>query len=83
MDVIFAGGKFRAKSKFANIAKISSTRKIGVIQNLLGLHGKFWAKPGNRREGRVETSKEWGGSRRERVDPGNQLGVLYNDVALA
>ena len=32
MDIIFAGGKFRAKSKFANIAKISSTRKIGVIQ---------------------------------------------------
>ena len=31
MDIIFAGGKFRAKSKFANIAKISSTRKIGVI----------------------------------------------------
>ena len=25
-SVIFAGGKFRAKSKFANIAKISSTR---------------------------------------------------------
>ena len=34
MDIIFAGGKFRAKSKFANIAKISSTRKIGVIQYL-------------------------------------------------
>ena len=34
MDFIFAGGKFRAKSKFANIAKISSTRKIGVIQYL-------------------------------------------------
>ena len=32
MDIIFAGGKFRAKFKFANIAKISSTRKIGVIQ---------------------------------------------------
>ena len=32
MDIIFAGGKFRAKSQFANIAKISSTRKIGVIQ---------------------------------------------------
>ena len=32
VDFIFAGGKFRAKSKFANIAKISSTRKIGVIQ---------------------------------------------------
>ena len=30
-SIIFAGGKFRAKSKFANIAKISSTRKIGVI----------------------------------------------------
>ena len=28
VDVIFAGGKFRAKSKFANIAKNSSTRKI-------------------------------------------------------
>ena len=32
VDIIFAGGKFRAKSKFANIAKISSTRKICVIQ---------------------------------------------------
>ena len=32
VDIIFAGGKFRAKSKFANIAKISSMRKIGVIQ---------------------------------------------------
>ena len=32
MDIIFAGGKFRAKSNFANIAKINSTRKIGVIQ---------------------------------------------------
>ena len=32
VDIIFAGGKFRAKSKFAKIAKISSTRKIGVIQ---------------------------------------------------
>ena len=32
LDIIFAGGKFRANSKFANIAKISSTRKIGVIQ---------------------------------------------------
>ena len=32
VDIIFAGRKFRAKSKFANIAKISSTRKIGVIQ---------------------------------------------------
>ena len=32
VDFIFAGGKFRAKSKFANIANISSTRKIGVIQ---------------------------------------------------
>ena len=27
VDIIFAGVKFRAKSKFANIAKISSTRK--------------------------------------------------------
>ena len=35
VDIIFAGGKFRAKSKFANIAKISSTRKIGVIQYML------------------------------------------------
>ena len=32
VDIIFAGGKFRAKSQFADIAKISSTRKIGVIQ---------------------------------------------------
>ena len=32
VDIIFAGGKFRAKSKFAKIAKIYSTRKIGVIQ---------------------------------------------------
>ena len=32
VDIIFAGAKFRAKSKFAKIAKIDSTRKIGVIQ---------------------------------------------------
>ena len=32
VDIIFAGGKFRAKLKFAKIAKIYSTRKIGVIQ---------------------------------------------------
>ena len=32
VDIYFAGGKFRAKSKFANIANISSTRKIRVIQ---------------------------------------------------
>ena len=32
VDIIFAGGKFCAKSKFAKIAKIYSTRKIGVIQ---------------------------------------------------
>ena len=32
LDIYFAGGKFRAKSKFANIAKISCTRKIRVIQ---------------------------------------------------
>ena len=34
VDIIFAGGKFRANSKFAKIAKIAkiySTRKIGVI----------------------------------------------------
>ena len=31
VDIIFAGGKFRAKLKFAKIAKINSTRKIGVI----------------------------------------------------
>ena len=31
VDIIFAGGKFCAKSKFAKIAKIYSTRKIGVI----------------------------------------------------
>ena len=35
VDIYFAGGKFRAKSKFANIAKISSTRKIRVIQYLI------------------------------------------------
>ena len=34
VDIYFAGGKFHAKSKFANIAKISSTRKIRVIQYL-------------------------------------------------
>ena len=38
VDIIFAGGKFSAKSKFANIAKISSTRKIGVIQYILSFH---------------------------------------------
>ena len=38
VDNYFAGGKFRAKSKFANIAKISSTRKIRVIQYTLRLN---------------------------------------------
>ena len=33
-NIIFAGGTFRAKSKFANIAKISSTRKIGVMYSI-------------------------------------------------
>ena len=43
VKIIFAGGKFRAKSKFANIAKISSTRKIGVIQYLSFKNGLiFW-----------------------------------------
>ena len=37
VDIIFAGRKFRAKSKFAKIGKIYSTRKIGVIQYLDGL----------------------------------------------
>ena len=32
VDIISAGGKFRAKSKFAKIAKIYSTQNIGVIQ---------------------------------------------------
>ena len=32
VDIIFAGGKFRAKYKFANVAKIFSPRKIRVIQ---------------------------------------------------
>ena len=32
VDIYFAEGNFRAKSKFANIAKISSTRNIRVIQ---------------------------------------------------
>ena len=35
VDIIFAGGKFCATSKFAKIAKIYSTRKNGVIQLLL------------------------------------------------
>ena len=30
VDIIFAGEKFRAKSKLAKIAKIYSTREIGV-----------------------------------------------------
>ena len=34
-NIYFAGVKFRAKSKFANIAKISSTRKIRVIQYVI------------------------------------------------
>ena len=34
VDIYFAGGKFRAKSKFANIAKISSTRIIRVIKKI-------------------------------------------------
>ena len=32
MDIYFEVGIFRAKSKFANIGKLSSTRKIRVIQ---------------------------------------------------
>ena len=32
VDILFAGGKCRAKSKFTKIAKIYSARKIGVIQ---------------------------------------------------
>ena len=40
VDFIFAGGKFCAKSKFANIAKISSTRKIGVIQYTVPCHSQ-------------------------------------------
>ena len=51
VDIIFAGGKFRAKSKFANIAKISSTRKIGVIQYikmtrnpLVDVSTSFWLR---------------------------------------
>ena len=32
VDIYFAGGKFRAKFKFENIANISSTRKILVMQ---------------------------------------------------
>ena len=43
VDINFAGGKFRAKSKFANIAKISSTRKIGVIQYIV-LSNKMLSK---------------------------------------
>ena len=45
VDIISAGGKFRAKSKFANIAKISSTRKIGVIYSIYSLiqkHHSAW-----------------------------------------
>ena len=38
VDIIFAGGNFRAKSKFAKIAKINSTRKIGVIQYILQIN---------------------------------------------
>ena len=42
-DENFAGGKFRAKSKFANIAKISSTRKIGVAVHrfVLAIYARF------------------------------------------
>ncbi len=32
VDIYFAGGTFRAKSIFVNMAKVSSTRKIRVIQ---------------------------------------------------
>ena len=35
VDIIFAGGKFHAKSKFAKIVKIYSTRKSGVIQYVI------------------------------------------------
>ena len=35
VDIHFAGGIFRGKSQFAHKAKISSTRKIRVIQYLI------------------------------------------------
>ena len=38
-DIYFAGEQFRAKSEFANIAKISSTRKIRVIQYIKSYSG--------------------------------------------
>ena len=37
VDIYFAGGKFRAKSKFANIAKISSTQNMRVIQQVFSV----------------------------------------------
>ena len=42
VDSYFAGGKFRAKSKFANIAKMSSTRKIRVIQYSVAQWSKIY-----------------------------------------
>ena len=48
VDIIFAGGKFRAKSQFANIAKISSTRKIGVIQYPKAFRS-WWGQTKNQR----------------------------------
>ena len=40
VDIIFGEGKFRAKAKFANIAKINSTRKIGVTHAVYALQLK-------------------------------------------
>ena len=42
VDIIFAGGTFRAKSKFAKIAKMYSTRIIGVIQYTIIILKSGW-----------------------------------------
>ena len=41
VDFIFAVGKFRAKSRFVNIAKISPMHKIGVKQQYIIFCGRI------------------------------------------
>ena len=70
LDIYFAGGKFRAKSKFANIAKISSTRKIRVIHSagsrLRGARGIYYPRGPFAADSqhlplqRVQEEKQWG-----------------------
>ena len=75
MENIFAGGKFRAKSKFANIAKISSTRKIGVIQytKVAFLSSRIHNLPSKVRLHNNHTA---------RLHPGCNNNAIFSDIAI-